>query len=135
VGLRFSADRRLAAAAAASAEFLAQRIGMELGPRAAFVAAVEEACKCTFRLLEDAQAEISVNIAGFPDRVEATIDYNGAPLPSVGLETFAVLERQEPSREQPVGLMLLTLVDRVGYATERGRQRMTLVKVLQPPDQ
>ncbi len=130
--LRFAADARLAAAASAAAEHFAQRREMELGPRAAFVAAVEEACNSTSRLLESADQEILLRFEDFADRLEVTLDYAGDPLPSVGLETFTALGAGAPGSAQPVGLMLLTLVDRVGYETVAGKQRMTLVKYLRP---
>lgn len=134
VQLKLQADPRLAASVSAATDNIAQRLGFELGPRAALAAAVEQACSSTFQLLDSEGSEVSVAIEDFDNRIEVNIEYPGQPLPSIGLETFAGFGSQDAPTEQPVGLMLLTLVDRVLFETVEGRQRMTLVKYLPPPN-
>lgn len=114
------------AAVSASVETLAQRANMELGPRAALVAAAEEACRTTMLRVRSGES-LGVVLSGFMDRVEICLEYQGEPVPSVGLETFAALKEGDPA-QQATGLMLLTLVDRVQYQTLNGTQRVTLVK-------
>lgn len=133
VELKFPPDDRLVLGASAAAEHFAQRCGLELGPRAALVAAVEEACKTTFGLLNSPDAEIQVSLEDFADRIEIGLTYPGEPLPSVGLESFAGFGAAPAGQKQPLGLMLLTLVDRVQYQTAAGLQRITLIKYLPSP--
>jgi anti-sigma regulatory factor (Ser/Thr protein kinase) len=126
-------DAACIGAVAAAAEAFASRAGMQLGPRAALVAATEEACKSTFKLMRKEHGPMRVRFAGFDDRVEIEIEHHGEAVPSVGLDTFAGFGAQGGSGEM-TGIVLMSLVDRVQYETVGGRQRMTLVKHVQPPE-
>ena len=127
VQLRIPREPQGIAAVSATVESLAQRANMELGPRAALVAAAEEACRTTMNRVRSGET-LGVILSGYMDRVEICLEYQGEPVPSVGLETFAALGAEGEAAPQATGLMLLTLVDRVQYQTESGTQRVTLVK-------
>jgi len=127
VHLKIPCEPQAVAAVSAAAELFAQRASMELGPRAALVAAAEEACRITMNHVRSG-GSLCVIVNGYADRVEICFEYQGDPVPSVGLETFAMLGGDDASAQNATGLMLLTLVDRVQYQTSDGTQRVTLVK-------
>jgi len=128
VELRLSNDPLLLGAVAGAVEHFAQRAGLDTAGQTDLIAAAEEACRDTFKLLPGNAAMLGVIVQDFPDRVEITIEHQGEALPTAGLDTFALLGAEGAAPGELTGLALLARVDRVQYQTEGGTSRMTLIK-------
>jgi hypothetical protein len=87
--LKFSADPRLAAAAAGVARYLADSAGMEADASAKLQAATLSTCVAEFPYLRGTGAQLSVDVSRFADRIEIvvadsrTAGQHGRSLPGV----------------------------------------------------
>lgn len=126
VELEFPNDPWLMRAVYAAVAWSAQRVGLDEAAQADLVAATEQACSDTFKLLPEDHNQLTVVVEAFADRVEVTLLHHGEALPSAGLETFAGLGEGESADLS--GLMLISRVDRVQYETADGTSRTILVK-------
>ncbi|MFZ3215296.1 MAG: hypothetical protein WA192_04475 [Candidatus Acidiferrales bacterium] len=123
-------DARLLAAIPAVVQHASQRCGLSEAGQQGLAAAVQEACRETFPLMEgqaNGDPTVKVIISDFPDRVEAAIEHTGEALPTAGLDTFIGDASDDPGAGLSKALQM-TKVDRVQYATSGGVSRMTLIK-------
>ena len=127
VELSFSDDPWLLRGVSGAVAHVARRAGLDEEAQQSLIAATEQACLDTFKLLSSNHDLLHVLIEDFADRIEVTLEHHGEALPSAGLETFVGFEDQAGDLS---GLMLLARVDRVLYDTESGTSRMTLVKYI-----
>ena len=119
-------DPRLMAGVTTIVSFAAHASGMPPGEQDALAAAVVEACKETFPLLNGNERSLKVIVDHFHDRVEIAIEHSGERLPTAGLDTFCA---GAPSGSSGLSTALLnTHVDRVKYETQDGRSRTIMVK-------
>ncbi len=125
--LKLTNDARLVAAVGGAVGYFAEQAGVDARARADLITATEEACRDTFPLLDDADPVLGVQVEGFPDRIEVTLEHQAQPAPAAGLETF-VSGGEQTGTGRAGGLRLLSRVDRVQYGAEGGTSRMTLVK-------
>ena len=124
--LSVSDDPRLLLAVSVAVARAASRAGLDNGAQADLIAATEQACADTFKLLASGNGQLTVIVEDFEDRIQVTLQHQGEALPSAGLETFAGLS--EGGEADLSGLMLLSRVDRVMYDTSGGTSRTILVK-------
>ena len=107
------------------------RCGLSTEAQQGLAAAAIAACKETFPLLNESNANrkaaVKVIITDFTDRVEVAIEHTGEALPTAGLDTF-VGDAVAGSSAGLSGALQKTSVDRVQYETKSGVSRMTLVK-------
>jgi hypothetical protein len=126
-------DGRLIIAVGTVAGHTAQRAGLPEEVQQCLADAVVRACRETFAVVGNnggrprQDSAIRVVIAGFPDRVEAVIEYSGAELPKSSLDSVLRCGAQETegAASRPADDSRL---DRVQYASLDGRSRLTLVK-------
>ena len=97
---------------------------------AGLAAAVGEASRDTFPLLEQPNEMVGVTLEQFPDRMEVVVEHKGQALPTAGLDTFAIPDAAESGAGGVSGLSLLRYVDRVQYDSRGGVSRMRLIKYL-----
>ncbi len=119
VVLKLTRDARLVAGVGGAVGYFAEQAGLDAHARADLITATEEACQETFPLLTDADPILGVEIEGFPDRIEVTLEHQG-PSNSTGAEGTGA--------GQVGRLRLLSRVDRVQCDAEGGTSRMTLIK-------
>jgi len=113
-------------------EHFAQSAGLAPEEQQNLIAATQQACQNTFKLLSGEDGRLGVRILGLPDRIEIVLEHRGEALPSAGLDTFAALTAGGAEESDIAGLELMARVDRVLYHTEGGSSRMTLVKYVSP---
>jgi hypothetical protein len=126
-------DGRLIIAVGTVAGHTAQRAGLPEEAQKCLADAVVRACRETFAVVGNHGGQprqdlsIRVVVAGFPDRVEAIIEYSGAELPKSSLDSVLGRGAQEAkgAASRPADDSRL---DRVQYASFDGRSRLTLVK-------
>ena len=129
VRLVLDRDPLLALGAGFAVGFCARRGGLSEQASADVKVAAEEAIRDTFELLSDGQQKLTVEVQGFDDRVEVSLEHQGEALPTAGLDTF-LLGGPANAAGKVAGLSLMTRVDRVLYDTKNGTSRTTLVKYL-----
>jgi len=132
VELRLPDDPRLLRAVSGAIEHFSRRVGLDAEGQQDLVAAAEEACRNTFKLLQEDDGLLCVAVQDFSDRIEVTLEHKGEPLPSAGLETFAGFGGDGGEGGDLSGLALISRVDRILYDTEGEISRMTLVKYVTP---
>lgn len=120
-------DPRLLPGVAAVVKFVADRAGFAHQEQERLAAAIVEACRETFSLLDGGDSPIKLVVADLPECVQVTIEHSGSLLPTAGLDSFAATAAGEESAGIS-GALLTTGVDRVKYDTHGGRSRMTLIK-------
>lgn len=125
-----SKDPRLVSGVVGAVEHVAQRAGLVPEEQQNLVAATQQACLDTFKLLPEEDGRLSVCVQEFPDRIEVILEHRGESLPSAGLETLVNLAARGEEKSDLAGLELLARVDGVLYHTESGTSRMTLVKYI-----
>lgn len=81
--LRFTADKRLAAAAGGVTRYFADAAGMEADAVARLQAATLAVCAAAIAHLVSAGAQLSVEVTRFADRIEIAVSYPGAHLEKV----------------------------------------------------
>lgn len=126
VELELRSDPRLMQVVSVTVVHFARRAGLDEAAQADLVAAAEQVCADTFKLLPNENGRIVMVVEDFDDRVEVTLKHRGEALPSAGLETFAGLGEGESADFS--GRMLLSRVDRVLYETADGISRTILIK-------
>jgi hypothetical protein len=123
-------DARLMAGVSALISHLAMVAGLAVEAQEGLAAAVVDACRDTFPLVNH-EAEnggaLQMIVEDFPDRVEVTIEHTGEALPSAGLDSFCGGGGEGVAGGISNSLQD-TRVDRVQYETRDGRSRMTLIK-------
>jgi len=122
-------DPLLAIGAGYAVEFCARRSGLGQQAVADVKVAAAEAIRDTFELLTKEHPELTLEIRGFDDRLEVTLEHHGEALPTAGLDTF-LPGGPANAAGKVAGLSLMTRVDRVLYDTKNGTSRTTLVKYL-----
>jgi hypothetical protein len=125
-------DLRLVPGVLGVVEHFAQSAGLAPEEQQNLIAATQQACLDTFKLLPGEDGRLGVSILGLPDRIEIVLEHRGEALPSAGLDTFAALAAGSTAESDFAGLELMARVDRVLYHTEGGSSRMTLVKYVSP---
>jgi hypothetical protein len=75
--LRFNADPRLAAAAGGVARYFADAAGMDADAIAKLQADTLEACKAAFTQMSSNEAQLSVEVTRFADRIEVAFAPQG----------------------------------------------------------
>jgi hypothetical protein len=128
--LKLHDDPRLMAAVGAVVCHSAQRAGLPAEAQDGLAAAVIEACRDTFPLVQSDgrdDASLKVAVEDFHDRVEVTIEHSGEALPTAGLDTFCGGAGLGATTGIS-GSLQDTRVDRVQYETREGRSRMKLTK-------
>lgn len=125
-----SKDPRLVSGVVGAVEHVAQRAGLVPEECQNLIAATQQACLDTFKLLAEEDGRLNVCIQDFPDRIEVILEHRGESLPSAGLDTFVNLAARGEGTSDLAGLELIARVDRVLYHTESGTSRMTLVKYI-----
>jgi hypothetical protein len=126
IELEFRSDPWLMQVVSTIVAHYARRAGLDEAAQGDLVAAAEQACADTFKLLPDEGDLIGMVVEDLADRVEVTLKHHGEALPSAGLETFAGLGEGESA--DFAGLMLISRVDRVLYETAGGTSRTILIK-------
>lgn len=125
--MELDADPLLAVGAGYAVEFCARRCGLSEQAAAEVRTAAVEALRDTFELLAKNHPKLTLEIHGFDDRLEVSLEHQGEAQPTAGLDTF--LAGGPPNAAGKVaGLSLMTRVDRVLYDTQNGASRTTLVK-------
>jgi hypothetical protein len=122
-------DARLLAGVGALVSHLSQIAGLSDKAQEGLAAAVVDACRETFPLVngeDEHDGALRMIVEDFADRVEVTIEHTGEALPSAGLDSFCggaegVMAGISNSLQD-------TRVDRVQYETRNGLSRMTLIK-------
>jgi hypothetical protein len=89
--LRFTADKRLAAAAGGVARCLADAAGMEASAAAKLQAATLAVCIAACAQVATTSQELSVEVMRFADRIEITVTHAGPPL--VGIAVLPGVDR------------------------------------------
>jgi hypothetical protein len=123
-------DPRLMAAVGAIVSHSAQRIGLPSEAQDGLAAAVMDACRETFPLLEDQDGNnsaLKIIVEDFPDRVEVTLEHTGEALPTAGLDSFCG-GGSDGAMPGISNSLQDTRVDRVQYETKNGLSRMKLIK-------
>ena len=123
-------DTRFFGAVGAVVQHASLRCGLSEAGQQGLTAAVEEACRETFPLLEghaNGEPTVRVIVSDFPDRVEVAIEHTGAALPTAGLDTFIGDAASDPGAGLSRALQM-TKVDRVQYQSNGGLSRTTLIK-------
>jgi hypothetical protein len=126
-------DGRLTIAVGTVAGHTALRAGLPEEVQRCLADAVVRACRETFAVVGNnggrprQDSAIRVVIAGFPDRVEAVIEYSGGQLPKSSLESVLRCGAPE-AKGAATGPADASRLDRVHYATCDGQSRLTLVK-------
>jgi hypothetical protein len=111
-------------------EFQALQAGLHAETCSEFAKAFEDVCRETLSQFTDADGGLEVTLDTFGDRIEISIHHHGQLVPAIGLERFAFSEALADGTRGLNGLELLSRVDRVGFSTEDGVARTTLVKFL-----
>jgi len=122
-------DPRLMAGVSALVSHLALVAGLPVASQEGLAAAVVDACRETFPLVngeEGHDGALQMIVEDFPDRVEVTIEHGGEALPSAGLDSFC--GGGEGIAAGISNSLQDTRVDRVQYETREGRSRMKLIK-------
>jgi hypothetical protein len=127
--VHLSRDDRLIAAVGGAVAHFAERVGMENAACNLLTAALEELCRQTLPLLQGTEDGLDVAIEDFDDRLEIIVEHNGAPQPSVGVESF-IAECARQSKQRVSGVHLMRTVDRIEYDARNGSIKTTLVKYL-----
>jgi anti-sigma regulatory factor (Ser/Thr protein kinase) len=123
-------DTRFFGAIGAVVQHASIRCGLSEAGQKGLTAAVEEACRETFPLMEgkaNREPTVRVIVSDYPDRVEVAIEHSGEALPTAGLDTFIGDAAGDPGAGLSRALQM-TKVDRVQYQTSGGLSRMTLIK-------
>jgi anti-sigma regulatory factor (Ser/Thr protein kinase) len=126
-------DGRLILAVGTVVGHTAQRAGLSDEVQRCLAAAVVQACRETFAVVNNhggpSQQDSSIRITAvdFPDRVEVTIEYSGDELARSALDSVRRCGVEEP-KDGASSLPQDALPDRVQCETSHGRSRMTLVK-------
>jgi anti-sigma regulatory factor (Ser/Thr protein kinase) len=119
-------DPRLLTGVAAIVSHAAHCSGLALNAQDALAAAVAEAVRETFPLLNGNESGIKLIVEHFRDRVEITIEHSGEAMPTAGLDSFCA---DAPAGASGLSTALLkTNVDRVKYEARDGRSRTILIK-------
>lgn len=122
-------DPRLLVGIGALVTHLSQVAGLSDGAQEGLAAAVVDACRDTFPLVngdDRHDGSLRMIVEDFADRVEVTIEHSGEALPSAGLDSFC--GGGEGVAAGISNSLQDTRVDRVQYETRDGRSRMTLIK-------
>jgi len=126
--LTLQEDPRLLAGISALVTHLSQVAGLGDKAQSGLAAAVVDACRDTFPLVNSDgrhDGALRLIVEDFADRVEVTIEHTCEALPSAGLDSFCggggVAAGISNSLQD-------TGVDRVQYEMRDGRSRMTLIK-------
>lgn len=126
-------EARFISAVTTAVGHFAERIELASEARADVVAAAEEACHTTLRLLPGPDTTLHVSVEDFADRLEVTLQHEGEAMPPAGLGADAVPAAAGESATGPSGVALLSRADRVLCNSDRGISRTTLVKYARPP--
>jgi hypothetical protein len=126
IELHLCSDERLLGAVGSAGAFVAARAGLEPAGRAAVGAAAEEACRATFRLLNDDNAKLDVTVEQFPDRVEVTLAFRESKQQAAGPEKSGWEKGVLDESAGPI--KLLSKMDRVQHTSEGGVSKTTLIK-------
>jgi hypothetical protein len=111
-------DPRLIPAVGAVVAHVADRAGLAAREQEGFAAAAVAACRERFSLsnkTSDSDFRLRVSVAGFPDRIEVTI------------ENIGEASQSEDLRPAP-GVQRDSNVDRIVHETRNGRVRTTMIK-------
>jgi hypothetical protein len=131
--LHLSADDRLIAAVGGAVAHFAERVGMEGAACGRLTEALEELCRQTLPLVQGQADGLDVAIEDFEDRLEIIVEHNGAPQPSLGVDSF-IAECAKASNQRVSGAHLIRTVDRIEYDARNGSIKTTLVKYLRLSD-
>jgi hypothetical protein len=121
-------DPRLLAGVGALVSHLSQIAGLSDQAQEGLAAAVVDACRETFPLVNgegEHDGALRMIVEDFADRVEVSIEHSGEALPSAGLDSFCGGEGAAAGISNS---LQDTRVDRVQYETRNGLSRMTLIK-------
>ena len=75
--LKFTADPRLAAAAAGVARYLAEAAGLESDATTKFQAATLATCVVDARSLAEGEAQVLADVSSYADRIEVVVTHPG----------------------------------------------------------
>ena len=128
--LKLDWDPGLVPAVGGAVAHFAEHAGFDAPTRDALIAAAEGACRGTLKLHKANAGELSVNIEGFPDRLEICLEHHGLTAPAAGPQAFAVPGAEASTLSGLSGLGPLSRVDRVLYNTQGSTSRVTLVQYL-----
>lgn len=120
-------DDRLMTGVTTVVAHAAHHAGFPADAQEALAAAVVQACKETYPLLNGSESALKLIVEHFHDRVEITIEHSGEAMPTAGLDTFCAGATADGSSCLSTAL-LSTKVDRVKYETRDGRSRTVLIK-------
>ncbi len=117
-------DPRLIAGFGAIVSAGARRAGLAASDQENFTAAVSECCREAFALIardgpRDSSPALHIAVAGFPGRVEVTIEYAGKALPSARQDLLCGCAAGSPRDAR---------VDSAQCEAHDGRSRVTLIK-------
>lgn len=118
-------DDRLMTGVGTVVAHAAHHAGFPADAQEALAAAVVQACKETYPLLNGNESALKLIVEHFHDRVEITIEHSGEALPTAGLDTFCAGADGSSCLSTA---LLSTKVDRVKYETRDGRSRTVLIK-------
>lgn len=124
VSLRFHADARLAAAAGGVARYFADAAGLDADPCLQLQMAVIAACRESFQHLSGENAQLTVTLERFADRIEVAITHQGTAFPAIGLHTIAGMAGADAS-----GKSVFAGLDRVQFETHGSSATTRLTKL------